>query len=231
MTGKGISSSAYQIATWTIVIALSLAGAAAKPFDRILIGITGPTLVLLACLPWFLLSRNIGWRTAGTYAALAAILIVVALRIPLRSENISIYRIVAVVGISTQLVMLCIYARDRVIVSIAFAQTLTVLFLILMAADFRLHPVAVKLRTERLLFWAPLAAMAIWVNAALSRWRRANQIIFILFMLQLCIGFIDLGAVAGDAWTWVAAGFFFLIAFSLVIRWAEQLNARGSERI
>ncbi len=128
-------------------------------------------------------------------------------------------------GIVVQLIVLSFLATDRKTTSIAIAQSLTVLFLILIGTHLRsTEAVPLRLFTCLLLFWVPLAAMAVWINAVISGWQKYSQILFIILLLQLSMGFADMGAVQKVTWMWVCAAAFFLAALGLVIGWAEQLN-------
>jgi hypothetical protein len=151
-------------------------------------------------------------------------ILLLSLRPLFKAENAVPFVIAISIGIVAQLVVLCFLASDKKTTSIAIAQSLTVLFLILIGTHLSsAGEPSVRLRTGRL-FWGPLAAMAVWINAASSGWRKTSQIIFIILLVQVSIGFIDMGAMQNATWIWVCAASFFLIAFGFVIGWAEQLN-------
>jgi hypothetical protein len=120
-----------------------------------------------------------------------------------------------------------VLSRKNTIISLALAQNIAVVFLILLATRIKVHPVPIKARTEQMLFIAPLVSMALWVNSATYGWQKSTQIVFILLMLQFSIAFVDLGGVANNTWVWVAAAMFLVLAFLFLFTWADELNARG----
>ena len=116
-------------------------------------------------------------------------------------------------------------AADAPTKSIVVAETLTIGLIISLGAyltsqDGHFHAP----RTLRFLFWSPLGAMSLWINGAVSGWKKPTQIVFICLIAQNSIGFIDLGASLHTSWMYGCAALFFILALGFVIAWAEEIN-------
>jgi len=182
-----------------------------------------PTVVTLNALQWLALPVKAILRVTGVATSLLVAGFFLAAVVPHRVGLMNFAASISLLMLA-QAAMLYRFSSNHAVKSIVTAQSLTLVFLIMLGAYVNAQHIQFDFAADgAFLLWSPLAALLLWIESTTTSWNKWKRGLFIVLLSQLALGFLDVGMGKNVTAMKIFSGLFFLSAFILLICWADKL--------
>ena len=225
-----MSKPIYAVVVGCVVILMVMCVDSSDPFGTNFAQRVVPFVILLNALQWMALPQKTALRLFGAVVAFAASLLFVAVAGALGLSYWA-FAAIFVLLLAAHLGVLVRFSPDHSIRNVLYAESTAFAFIVLIGLYLYSHNVHFRSASDgKFLFWCPLAAMSFCISAALFGWTKWSRALFLIILVQITIGFLDVGIGQGILPITVLAILAFSTTLALTICWAEKLypSARPS---
>jgi hypothetical protein len=188
-----------------------------------------PGLLFLNSLHWLTLPQKLLWRAAAAGVSFAVFLALYFAFLRSARQDFADFATFLFLLAVVQNAALYLLTRDNSVRLIAAAANVTTVFVVILGVFLSVHDLVIpRLSGERILV-SPIGALLLCVMAADDKWRSETQVMLMLVMAQIGIGFFDVGEANGIRWMLVSCGILAFAALGIVLYWAKERNERLSD--